>query len=78
MMVNNDDDVDDDEIIPLVPKFGDVSRSSFIISNDQTLSFRCMPEGSEFGVWQIFSSENELVNIVEQCHIAHSFEYRVQ
>jgi hypothetical protein len=52
MMVNNDDDVDvdDDEIIPLVPKFGDVSRSSFIISNDQTLSFRCMPKGSEFGV----------------------------
>jgi hypothetical protein len=24
-----------------------------------------MPEGSEFGVWQIFSSKNELVNIVE-------------
>jgi len=45
MIVNNDD-----EIIPLVPKFKDVSRSSFIISNDQTLSFRCMPEGSEIGV----------------------------
>jgi len=45
MIVNNDD-----EIIPLVPKFENVSRSSFIISNDQTLSFRCMPEGSEFGV----------------------------
>jgi hypothetical protein len=24
-----------------------------------------MPEGSEFGVWQIFSSKNKLVNIVE-------------
>lgn len=50
MMVNNDDDVDDDKIIPLVSRFGDVSRSSFIISNYQTLSFRCMTRGSEFEV----------------------------
>jgi hypothetical protein len=36
-----------------------------------------MPEGSEFGVWQIITSKNELVNVIKQWHIAHSFECQV-
>jgi hypothetical protein len=49
IMVNIDDDVDNnvdddinDEIIPHIPEFEDVSGSSFVVSNDWTLSHRCI------------------------------------
>jgi len=62
--VDNDNDVDD-EIIPLVPEFGDAFGSSFIVSHDWALSHRRMPEESDLEVGQIYSSKNKLVNVVK-------------
>ena len=68
-MVNvDDDDVNDDvddEIIPLVPEFGDVSGFSFVVSNDYILIHIRLPERSNLEVRQIFSSKNELINAVK-------------
>jgi hypothetical protein len=66
----NKDDVDNDngvgdETIPLVPEFGDASRSSFVVLYNWVLSHRCMLGGSDLGVGQIFSSKNELVNVIK-------------
>jgi hypothetical protein len=68
---------EDDEIIPLVPEFGDASRSSFVVSRDWTLDHKRMQRGSDLKVGQIFSSKNDLVNVVKRWHIAHSVEYQV-
>jgi len=63
MMINVVDD--DEKIIPHVPEFRDVFRSSFVVSNDWALSHRCMPRESNLEVRQTFSSKNELVNRVK-------------
>jgi hypothetical protein len=36
---------EDDEIIPLVPEFGDASRSSFVVSRDWALVIDVFQEG---------------------------------
>jgi hypothetical protein len=56
---------DDDKIIPYVPEFRDVFRSSFVVSNDLALSHRCMPRESNLEVGQTFGSKNKLVNRVK-------------
>ena len=81
VMVNDDDDdvdVDVDvEIIPLVSKFKDTCKSSFVVSNDWELSYKHMLERFELKVKQTFSSKNKLVNVLKKWHIAHSPEYQV-
>ena len=73
-MVNNDVD---DEIIPYVLEFRDASESSFVVSNDWTLSHRYMSGEFELKVGQTFNSKNELINVVKQWHFAYSVEYQV-
>ena len=77
VMVDDDDDDVDVEIIPLVSKFKDTSKSSFVVSNDWELSYKHMLGGFELKVEQTFSSKNKLVNVLKKWHIAHSPEYQV-
>jgi len=62
---NNEDDVDD-EIIPLVPEFGDAFRSSFVVSHYWTLDYKRMQRGSDLEVGQTFSNKNDLVNVIKR------------
>ena len=66
VMVNDGDNDVNAEIIPHIPEFMDAFRSSVVVSNDQTLSHKCILGGSELEVREKFSCKNELVNVVKR------------
>ena len=64
VMVNVNDN--DDEIIHFVPEFGDAFGFSFVVSNVWVLIYIRMPKRSNLKARKIFSSKNELINVVKR------------
>jgi hypothetical protein len=73
---NEGDVVNDDEIIPHVPEFGDVSRS--VLLHNWAFSHKRMSGMFDLEVGQTSNSKNELVNADKWWHITHSVEHRLQ